>query len=151
MEKAYTMAEEPYTRIYARIDLDAIVKNMEAMRENLPAKTKMIGVVKTDGYGHGAVPVAKTIAPFVWGYAVATLEEGQNLRRHGIDKPILVLGSTHPRHFAELRAISVQRSLRKTRQSCSQNLRFRWERRRKCILRSIPAWDESDFTRMKIA
>ena len=102
MEKAYTMAEEPYTRIYARIDLDAIVKNMEAMRENLPAKTKMIGVVKTDGYGHGAVPVAKTIAPFVWGYAVATLEEGQNLRRHGIDKPILVLGSTHPRHFAEL-------------------------------------------------
>ena len=63
MEKAYTMAEEPYTRIYARIDLDAIVKNMEAMRENLPAKTKMIGVVKTDGYGHGAVPVAKTIAP----------------------------------------------------------------------------------------
>ena len=47
------MAEEPYTRIYARIDLDAIVKNMEAMRENLPAKTKMIGVVKTDGYGHG--------------------------------------------------------------------------------------------------
>ena len=70
MKKAYTMAEEPYTRIYARIDLDAIVKNMEAMRENLPAKTKMIGVVKTDGYGHGAVPVAKTIAPFVWGYAV---------------------------------------------------------------------------------
>ena len=41
MEKAYTMAEEPYTRIYARIDLDAIVKNMEAMRENLPVKTKM--------------------------------------------------------------------------------------------------------------
>ena len=38
MEKAYTMAEEPYTRIYARIDLDAIVKNMEAMRENLPAE-----------------------------------------------------------------------------------------------------------------
>ena len=102
MKKAYTMAEEPYTRIYAWIDLDEIVKNMEAMRENLPAKTKMIGVVKTDGYGHGAVPVAKTIAPFVWGYAVATLEEGQNLRRHGIDKPILVLGSTHPRHFAEL-------------------------------------------------
>lgn len=146
------MAEEPYTRIYARIDLDAIVKNMEAMRENLPAKTKMIGVVKTDGYGHGAVPVAKTITPFVWGYAVATLEEGQNLRRHGIDKPILVLGSTHPRHFAELIEGDIrQRSLRKTRQSCSQNLRFRWERRRKCILRSIPAWDESDFTRMKIA
>ncbi len=102
MEKVNTMAEEPYTRIYARIDLDAIVKNMEAMRDNLPSDTKIIGVVKTDGYGHGAVPVAKTIDSFVWGYAVATLEEGQNLRRHGIEKPILVLGSTHPRHFKEL-------------------------------------------------
>ena len=92
MEKAYTKAEEPYTRIYARIDLDAIVKNMEAMRENLPAKSKMIGAVKTDGYGHGAVPVAKTIEPFVWGYEVATMDEGQNQRRHGKDKPNQELG-----------------------------------------------------------
>ncbi len=102
MEKSNTMADEPYTRIYARINLDAIVKNMEAMRDNLPADTRIIGVVKTDGYGHGAVPVAKAVDRFVWGYAVATIEEGQNLRRHGIDKPILVLGSTHPRHFREL-------------------------------------------------
>ncbi len=102
MEKEYTMADEPYTRIYAKIDLDAIVKNMKAMRDNLPADTRIIGVVKTDGYGHGAVPVAEAIDAFVWGYAVATIEEGQNLRRHGIVKPILVLGSTHPRHFKEL-------------------------------------------------
>ena len=91
---------------------------MEAMRENLPAKTKMIGVVKTDGYGHGAVPVAKTIAPFVWGYAVATLEEGQNLRRHGIDKPILVLGSTHPRHFAELIEGDIRPAIRAALKTC---------------------------------
>ena len=91
-----------FDRIYAEVDLGRIEENMKAMKEHLRPGTKMYGVVKTDAYGHGAVPVAKTIAPFVWGYAVATLEEGQNLRRHGIDKPILVLGSTHPRHFAEL-------------------------------------------------
>ena len=79
MEKEYTMADEPYTRIYAKIDLDAIVKNMKAMRDNLPADTRIIGVVKTDGYGHGAVPVAEAIDAFVWGYAVATIEEGQVL------------------------------------------------------------------------
>ena len=73
MEKAYTMAEEPYTRIYARIDLDAIVEKYGGDARKSSGKTKMIGVVKTDGYGHGAVPVAKTIAPFVWGYAGGNL------------------------------------------------------------------------------
>ena len=52
----------------------------------------MIGVVKSDGYGHGSVPVALAIDPYVWGYAVATVEEGVILRKHGITKPILVLG-----------------------------------------------------------
>lgn len=94
--------DEPYTRVYAEIDLDAIRKNMEAMRRVLPEKAKLIGVVKTDGYGHGAVPVAKAIAPYVWGYAVAAVEEAKILRRHRIQKPILVLGSTHERHFRDL-------------------------------------------------
>lgn len=49
---------KPYSRVYAAINLDAVAANMEAMKANLPASTSMIGVVKTDGYGHGAVPVA---------------------------------------------------------------------------------------------
>ncbi|MFR3284670.1 MAG: alanine racemase [Clostridium fessum] len=130
MEKAYTMAEEPYTRIYARLTYGCdCAKNMESdARRIFRQSRKMIGVVKTDGYGHGAVRVAKTIAPFVWGYAVATLEEGQNLRRHGIDKPILVLGSTHPRHFAELIEGDIRPAIfeEDKAESCSQNLRFRW-------------------------
>lgn len=83
-----------YSRVYETVNLDAIRHNMEAMRDNLTGNTKMIGVVKTDGYGHGAVPVAKAIAPYVWGYAVATAEEGVILRKHGIEKPILILGVT---------------------------------------------------------
>ena len=94
--------EEPYSRVYAEINLDNIIKNMETMAAGLPSGTGIIGVVKTDGYGHGAVPVAKAIDPFVCGYAVAAVEEGIILRKHKITKPVLILGSTHERYFKEL-------------------------------------------------
>ncbi len=91
-----------YTRVYARIDLDAVAGNMRAMQANLADGAGMIGVVKTDGYGHGAVPVAQAIDPYVAGYAVATIEEARNLQLHGIGKPILILGATHPSRSREL-------------------------------------------------
>lgn len=81
-----------YSRVYETVDLDAIRHNMEAMKANLKEGTRIIGVVKSDGYGHGAVPIAWAIDAYVWGYAVATVEEGVILRKHGIKKPILVLG-----------------------------------------------------------
>lgn len=83
-----------FDRVYAKIHLDYIEENMEAMQRNLTPGTMMIGVVKSDGYGHGAVPVAKTIDPYVFSYAVATAEEAFQLRKHGIIKGILVLGVT---------------------------------------------------------
>lgn len=92
---------EPYDRIYAKIDLDCIVKNMETMKAKLPSGVKIVGVVKADGYGHGAVPIAKFIEPFVWGYATATFEEAVILRRHGVSKPILLLGSISESHYRE--------------------------------------------------
>ncbi|MCD8083966.1 MAG: alanine racemase [Clostridiales bacterium] len=91
-----------YTRVYASIDLDAVVHNMEAMQRNLRPGVGLIGVVKTDGYGHGAVPVAEVIDPYVEGFAVATVDEALILRRHGFAKPILILGVTHPSRYAEL-------------------------------------------------
>ncbi len=90
-----------YTRVYASIDLDAVVYNMESMKNNIAEGTGMIGVVKTDAYGHGAVPVAKAIDPFVQGYAVATIDEALILRRHGITKSILILGVTHPSRYED--------------------------------------------------
>ena len=72
------MREEiPYTRIYATVDLDAVAYNMKSMKENLPENTGMLGVVKTDGYGHGAIPVAKAVDSYVEGYAVAAAEEAR--------------------------------------------------------------------------
>ena len=75
----------PYSRVYATVNLDAVASNMRSMRDNLPASTLIMGSVKADGYGHGSVPVAKTIEPYVFGYAVATIDEGIILRRHGIN------------------------------------------------------------------
>lgn len=83
-----------FNRAYAKIHLDRIRENMESVRQSLMPDTKIIGVVKADGYGHGAVPVAKTIDPYVTGFAVAAVEEGFQLRKHGIAKEILVLGVT---------------------------------------------------------
>ena len=62
----------PYTRVYAAIDLDAVAYNMERMRENLPREAGMMAVVKADGYGHGAAPVAWAAEPYVDMYGVAT-------------------------------------------------------------------------------
>lgn len=81
-----------YYRSYAEIDLDAIVHNIREFRKLIPASTNLMAVVKADGYGHGAVPVAKAVDPEVDFYGVALVEEGVILRQHGITKPILVLG-----------------------------------------------------------
>ncbi len=92
----------PYSRVYASVNLDAIEGNIKAMRAAVPETTAIMGIVKADGYGHGAVPVAKTIEPFVRAYGTATLEEAVMLRRHGIKKWILVLGPVHPSQYEEL-------------------------------------------------
>ena len=92
----------PYSRVYATVNLDAVASNMKSMRENLPASTLIMGSVKADGYGHGSVPIAKTIDPYVFGYAVATIDEGIILRRHGINKTILILGVTHESRYEDL-------------------------------------------------
>lgn len=83
-----------YFRGYANIDLDAIYDNVLALKAKLKDDTGIVAVIKTDGYGHGAVPVAKTIDGIVDRYAVATVFEGTNLINHGIVKPIILLGYT---------------------------------------------------------
>lgn len=87
-----------YPRVCAAVDLDAILSNMRSMHENLDPKTKMIAVIKTDGYGFGAVPIAKLleVEDYIWGYASATVEEAMELRDNGVKKPILILGYTFP-------------------------------------------------------
>ena len=93
-----------YSRIYAEIDMDAIAENFRKMREKINPETKMAAVIKTDGYGHGAVPIAQMMEKedYIWGYAVATVSEALVLRRHGIKKPILILGYTFEEDYETL-------------------------------------------------
>lgn len=89
-------------RMYADIYLDRIEHNMQAVQECLTPGTMVIGIVKADGYGHGAAPVAKIIDPFVSGYGVATIDEALHLRKNGITKGILVLGPVAECRYPEL-------------------------------------------------
>ncbi len=87
-----------YDRAWAEIDLDALLFNIESIQEKIAKDTKMIAVIKTDGYGHGAKQIAQVLEEEqqVWGYAVATAEEAFILRDSKIQKPILALGYTFP-------------------------------------------------------
>lgn len=83
-----------YFRSFAKIDLDAIAGNFDALKTRVKPGVKVCSVVKADGYGHGSVPVARTLEPKTDFFAVAALEEGLTLREAGIKKPILVLSYT---------------------------------------------------------
>ncbi len=97
-------------RICAEIDLSAISWNMESMHRNLKPGTDMIAVVKTDGYGHGAAAIAHKIEnlPYLWGFAVATFEEAEELREAKITKPILILGYVFPYCYEDLSRLQIR-------------------------------------------
>lgn len=93
-----------YGRVYARIDLDAVLYNLKSIEKKISPDTKIIAVVKADGYGHGAAEIARQVqsSEKVFGFAVATAEEAFSLQRHGIEKPILILGYTFEGDYKEL-------------------------------------------------
>ena len=93
-----------YDRVWVEIDLDAIVKNMTSIKKRIGKNVKVVAVIKTDGYGHGATQIARILETDeqVWGYAVATAEEAFSLREHDIRKPILILGYTLPYSYEQL-------------------------------------------------
>lgn len=95
---------EDYQRVYAKIDLDAIKENTDHMKANISKETKIMAVIKTDGYGHGAIPIARELenVDYIFGFATATAEEALILRKAGIQKPILILGYTFPYSYEQL-------------------------------------------------
>lgn len=89
----------------ARVDLRALTNNLRAVRTAVGERVAIIAVVKADGYGHGAVPVARLLEGLgTWGFGVATVEEGVELRNGGIRAPILVLGAAFGSEHQEVLA-----------------------------------------------
>lgn len=92
----------------AEIDLDAIQHNVRALRGILVAPARLMVVVKANAYGHGAVEVAQTAASAgAWGFGVATVDEGEELRRAGLREPVVLLDLTMPEEAARIVALDL--------------------------------------------
>lgn len=84
-----------YHRILAEIDLDAIGNNIREIRKRIKQETKLMAVVKADAYGHGAEEVSKVcLYNGADQLAVATCDEGVQIRQWSIQVPVLILGNT---------------------------------------------------------
>lgn len=147
---SFTEAEH-YDRVWAEVDLDAALYNMERMHQNLKPGTKMAAVIKTDGYGHGALRIAEKLEPldYLWGYAVATYEEACELRDGGMKKPILILGYVFPYCYEGL----AQKEIRPAcfREDMLEELSLaagKVGKRIKVHIAWIRRWQESEFGRM---
>jgi len=88
---------------WVEIDLDALEFNINSIKEKVGPQTELIGVVKANAYGHGSVECAKVLrANGVSHFAVATVEEGIELRHNGIEDSILILGVVPGEYAREL-------------------------------------------------
>ncbi|MBI4395819.1 MAG: alanine racemase, partial [Elusimicrobia bacterium] len=97
-----------YRPTWAEISLPAYRQNLNLLARLLPAGVRVIAVLKANGYGHGAVPLAKAAVDLsspreagaprfpLWGFGVSSVEEGLALRSAGLTQPILILGSLYP-------------------------------------------------------
>lgn len=87
----------------ATVDLSALAHNLNEVRRRIESSCQIIAVVKADAYGHGAVPVAKTLESLaVARFGVATLDEGIALREAGIRSSILLMGALFPDQLTDV-------------------------------------------------
>lgn len=93
-----------YERVCASVNLDAVINNIKVIHDKQGDTVKIMAVVKSDGYGHGALPIARCLEDkdYIYGFATATAEEALILRRCGISKPIMILGYTFPYAYEDM-------------------------------------------------
>jgi len=90
----------PLRPAWTEIDLGRLRRNLQLIRRDLPARVRLMAVVKDEAYGHGALEVARiAVEEGAWGFGLSTLEEAMTLRDAGITAPLLLLGE---RREAEL-------------------------------------------------
>ena len=91
-------------RVWKEIKLDAVKNNVKNIRGLLKDGVRLLAVITADAYGHGAVEVAQSLL-FDGGadyFGVATYGEAEQLRRAGINTPVLILGAVFDDEYAEL-------------------------------------------------
>lgn len=83
-------------RTYLKIDLNRLEHNFNSVRNKLPSNVKVLGVIKANAYGHGAVEIGRFLDDKCDFFGVACIEEAIELKRSGIKTPILILGRVFP-------------------------------------------------------
>lgn len=90
-------------RTWAEVDLDAVAHNIREIRKITNKEAQIMAVVKADAYGHGFLETTKTLLDNgADRLAVAVLQEGKQLRKSGVDVPILILGASAPEDAEDL-------------------------------------------------
>ena len=98
--------------IWAEIDLKAIAHNVAELRRITQPDARLMAVVKANGYGHGAVEVARcALQNGATVLGVARIEEGIQIRKAGVKVPILVFGYTLPEQAADLLQYNLSQSV----------------------------------------
>lgn len=88
-------------RVYAKINLDSIQKNIKAVIDKFNDKVQVMGIVKANAYGHGAIEVSKAmVGAGAEMLGVASIDEALELRENGISAPILILGQIFPQDYS---------------------------------------------------
>lgn len=100
-----------FARTWAEVSLDAITVNYHALRNKIGDR-KLLGVVKANAYGHGAVQIAEHLQKLGCDYlAVACIQEAEELRNGGITLPILILGRTDPAYTEDIIRLDITQSV----------------------------------------
>jgi len=102
---------QEYRRVVAKINMDAILHNFEEIKKRLKIDTKILSVLKADGYGHNAVQVAELLKDKTDYFGVSIIEEALELRNSGIANPILIFGYTSPDQFDELLLNNIEQTI----------------------------------------
>lgn len=106
------MNEKNTDRAWIEIDLDNLEHNARVLQAAMPPRCRLMAVVKANAYGHGAVPVSARLNKIgVEVFAVATIDEGIELRRHGIRGEILIFGYTGVSRAQELKEFDLTQTL----------------------------------------
>lgn len=97
------MNRETLRPAWAEIDLTNLSHNIRSIQDKVASGTKIIGIIKADAYGHGALKVAEVLRTHgVKSFGVATIGEGTALRAAGFDEEIVILGLVPDQYAGEL-------------------------------------------------
>ena len=108
-------------RCYADIDLRAIGHNIDQVEGKIPEGVKVMAVIKAAAHGHGAAQVGKHLENQVDYFGVATIEEAVELRKSGLQLPILILGYTLKEQYKNVVSYAITQTIYSYQAACALN------------------------------